>query len=310
MKRGFGGRIFGGLLLLGIGGILLLNMMGIINTSLSYLFSTFWPMFIIFVGISQLSISSKNGGGLLSGFIILAIGGYFQARNLNLINLSMGEMIRFAAPILLIVGGLYVLLKPRQRNGRPDKHYDPPGPLEEAEIPPYPHPEIKSNLDEVFEQTFPEEKQKQEHEPKHKSEYSRPKFDTTYAHDNEKINRSGFIGDVRIGKDYFQLKPMNISHFIGDTIIDLTKAQIPYGETKINVSAFIGDVKVFIPEDMDLGITVTSSSLIGDMKVLKEKQGGFMSSCVSQTPYYSEASKRVKLNVSVFVGDVRVNSVG
>ncbi|MNJ47701.1 hypothetical protein D3C77_428680 [compost metagenome] len=103
---------------------------------------------------------------------------------------------------------------------------------------------------------------------------------------------------------------MNISHFVGDTIIDLTKAQIPYGETKINVSAFIGDVKVFIPEDMDIGITATSSALIGDLKVLSQKRGGFMSNVNAESPHYGEAGKRIKLVVSVFVGDVKVNMVG
>ncbi|MNJ63330.1 hypothetical protein D3C77_592240 [compost metagenome] len=103
---------------------------------------------------------------------------------------------------------------------------------------------------------------------------------------------------------------MNVSHFIGDTIIDLTKAQIPYGETKINISAFIGDVKVFIPDDMDLGIVATSNAFIGDLKVLSQKGGGFMSSVEVQSPHYGEASKKVKLVVSVFIGDVKVNMVG
>ena len=71
---------------------------------------------------------------------------------------------------------------------------------------------------------------------------------------------------------------MNISAFIGDTVIDLTKAQIPYGETKINISSFIGDVKVFVPEDMDLGVTVTTNSFIGDMSLLN--QNGVDSSAV------------------------------
>lgn len=78
-----------------------------------------------------------------------------------------------------------------------------------------------------------------------------------------------------MGKEVFTLKPMNISSFIGDTVIDLTKAQIPYGETKIVISHFIGDVKIFVPEDMDLGISLTSSSFLGDMKLLGTKRGGF-----------------------------------
>ena len=122
--------------------------------------------------------------------------------------------------------------------------------------------------------------------------------------------RSGFIGDIHIGGDYWELRPMNISMFIGDTVIDLTKAQIPPGETRLNISSFIGDVKVFIPNDRDLGISVSSSSFIGDTKVIDRHEGGFFKNVKFETPYYHEADRKVRLNVSSFIGDVRIVKVG
>ncbi|MCK9911716.1 cell wall-active antibiotics response protein LiaF, partial [Microbacteriaceae bacterium K1510] len=83
-----------------------------------------------------------------------------------------------------------------------------------------------------------------------------------------------FIGDIHLGHDYWDLVPLNISHFIGDTVIDLTRANIAPGETRITVSSFIGDVKVFLPTDSDIGIQVVSSAFIGDSKVLGRKEGG------------------------------------
>jgi len=123
-------------------------------------------------------------------------------------------------------------------------------------------------------------------------------------------NRSGFIGDVHLGGDYWELRPMNISLFVGDTVLDLTKAQIPYGETRINVSSFIGDVKVFVPNDRDLGIRVSSSSFIGETRVYERQEGGFFKSVKFETPYYKEADKRIRLIVSSFIGDVRIVKVG
>ena len=67
-----------------------------------------------------------------------------------------------------------------------------------------------------------------------------------WNHDPNVQTRSGFIGDIYLGHDYWELKPMNISHFIGDTVLDLTKAQILPGETVINISSFIGDVKIYL----------------------------------------------------------------
>ncbi|MMZ71248.1 hypothetical protein D1872_345520 [compost metagenome] len=61
---------------------------------------------------------------------------------------------------------------------------------------------------------------------------------------------------------------------------------------------------------MDIGISAESSAFIGDLKVLNEKRGGFMTNVQVRSPHYSETSKRVKLVVSVFIGDVKVNMVG
>ncbi|TJY41171.1 hypothetical protein E5161_15130 [Cohnella pontilimi] len=131
-----------------------------------------------------------------------------------------------------------------------------------------------------------------------------------HSFDPNRQAHSRFIGDVYIGQDYWELRPMSISHFIGDTTLDLTKAQIPLGETRIYVSGFIGDVKVFVPNDLGVGIQVVSSSLIGDVKVLDHKRGGFFNQMTVETPSYSDTDKRIVLIASSFIGDVRVTKVG
>ncbi|MFD1178470.1 cell wall-active antibiotics response protein LiaF [Paenibacillus puldeungensis] len=318
MRNGVFGRLIGGMVLIGIGGVFLLNQLGITDISIGYLFSTYWPVFLILAGLANLANGNWRGGSFIGSLILFLIGGYFLARNLDIIYLEPGDFFKFFIPIILISCGLYVLFKPhghRPHSWHSENDLTPPTPPMEPPVPPTFHPEMKSNLDDIFNDKF---KQKGDSDFEKKANQERPHFTgTNYKHmegnfaaSSEVINKSGFIGDVHIGQDYFQLKPMNISHFIGDTVIDLTKAQIPYGETKINVSSFIGDVKVFIPEDMDVGIVATSSSFIGDLKVLKQKEGGFMSSVSVQSPYYGEANKKIKLVVSVFIGDVKVNMVG
>jgi len=121
---------------------------------------------------------------------------------------------------------------------------------------------------------------------------------------------SRFIGDTYIGHDHWELRPMNVSHFIGDTVLDLTKAHIPVGETKIHVSSFIGDVKVFLPNDPSVGVRVTSSCLIGSVTVLGRNEGGFFNQMTVETPGYHDVPKKIALVVSAFIGDVRVTKVG
>ncbi|KUP20942.1 cell wall-active antibiotics response protein LiaF [Paenibacillus sp. DMB5] len=155
------------------------------------------------------------------------------------------------------------------------------------------------------------ERRRQERQERHARRHGEwhEEFHDSHNH-KETTNRSAFIGDVHMGKEHFQLKHTNISQFIGDTVLDLTNAQIPYGETKINISAFVGDIKVYIPDDMDLGVSVNSSSFIGDMQVLEQTRSGFMSSVQCKTPYYKEAGKKVRINVSAFIGDIKVKTVG
>ncbi|MRN55860.1 cell wall-active antibiotics response protein LiaF [Paenibacillus monticola] len=155
------------------------------------------------------------------------------------------------------------------------------------------------------------ERRRQERHERHARRHGEWHEDSNEADEGkETTHRSAFIGDVHMGREHFQLKNTNISQFIGDTVLDLTNAQIAYGETKINISAFIGDIKVYIPNDMDLGISVNSSSFIGDMQVLEQSRSGFMSSVQCKTPYYKEAGKKVRINVSAFIGDIKVKTVG
>lgn len=313
MKNGMSGRIIGGFVLISIGVVFLLNQLGYTDISLGYLFSTYWPVFMILAGILYLVNRERGDSNFIWSLVLIVLGLFFLGRNLGYLDMDASDFFKMFIPIMLIIAGLSILFKPREkRQNKEELPPTPPPPVDspfEAPLDPAFHPEMESPLDKIFGTTT---KTGFDHEEKPGGE--KMNYDKFHSNSQsgkrEVLTKAGFIGDVHLGQDYFQLQPMNISHFIGDTIIDLTKAQIPYGETKINVSAFIGDVKVFIPEDMDIGITATSSALIGDLKVLSQKRGGFMSNVNAQSPHYGEAGKRIKLVVSVFVGDVKVNMVG
>lgn len=312
MKHGFFGRLLTSILLIGAGVIFLLNLLGVVYLDIGELVRTYWPAILIYFGLIQFVGSGVRGGSFIGALVLMLVGGYLLARNMGYVMLSPREMFPYLIPVVLIAGGLHLLLKPRLRGPRqPKVDMPPPPPPNPFDAPPAYHPEMKSPLDSIF------DTMEQKEEAKKKQAGSGPKFadsshyyEHTAEHQGPVVQKSGFIGDVHVGQDYFQLAPMNISHFIGDTVIDLTKAQIPYGETRINVSAFIGDVKIFVPDDMDIGVVAESSAFIGDLKLFNQKQGGFMSSLTAESSYYGEASKKVKLVVSVFIGDIKVNMVG
>lgn len=155
-----------------------------------------------------------------------------------------------------------------------------------------------------------------QHDRQHNRQHNRQERDRKWDagfndwYNPRRLNYNKFIGDVHLGQDYWEVRPANISMFIGDTVLDLTKAQIPLGETKIYVSSFIGDVKVFLPSDMGVGIRVVSSCFIGDVRFLDQKRGGMFNHLTEESPFYADTDRKIHLVVSSFIGDVKIMKVG
>lgn len=340
MKYNHSKRWLLGLLLIGVGVIFFLQQWGYISFDIGDLIRMFWPLILVYVGLTGL----LQGG--FWGIIPLGIGAYYLLRNLNIITLSWTEFMSYGVPLALIGGGLWVLFKPkhfkreksdweskRENGDQPpnqtsgyahSSHGSAPGNYPDYSDPNYPDPfkDVDYSKD-TKHRDWDESFQSMEHgtsssfdkeskdQASSKSWQFHMNMGSDYTNNKGKtINKSTFIGDFHLGQDYWELRPMNISQFIGDTTIDLTKAQVPYGETKINISSFIGDVKVYVPRDVDLGIRVSTSSFIGDVHLLKQKESGFMRSVEVESPYYQESSRRVRIEVSTFIGDVKVKKVG
>lgn len=401
MNQHFLNKTIWGLLLIGAGVLFLLNQTGAISLDIGYLFSTFWPVFLIYIGLHGMAAHGRMGrgwGGSWNAFIAI-LGTYFLLKNLNVDFVERLDIWQFIVPVFLIAAGLGMLTRgPRyeerraarreelrqerdhrrqerheerirrhqeRREHRHERHASrmghhhshreppqappvPPAPPE-VSVPPY-DPAFSRKIEQDLDQVFHERVVKKmgddpfplvseaglaglgtktegagpvqpdggiREEAGDYNPYSPPpphnhswNAGWQYEPGRRTVDRSNFIGDIHLGQDYWVLEPTNVSHFIGDTIIDLTKANIPLGETKLTVSAFIGDVKVFVPNDIQLEISVNASAFIGDMKVMDRHEGGLFRNMRYDTVHYSEADKKINLTVSMFIGDVTVKRVG
>ncbi|WP_121643261.1 LiaRS two-component regulatory system accessory protein LiaF [Bacillus vallismortis] len=119
--------------------------------------------------------------------------------------------------------------------------------------------------------------------------------------------RSFFIGELQMMKQPFDLNDLNISGFIGDIKIDLSKAMIPEGESTIVISGVIGNVDVYVPSDLE--VAVSSAVFIGDINLIGSKKSGLSTKVYAVSPDFSESKRRVKVSVSLFIGDVDVKYV-
>lgn len=321
-------RIFWGLILVGVGAAFLLNQLGVVSIDIGELFSVYWPVILILIGVQGLLIQHR-GGFWWNPFVTL-IGVYFLGRNLDWFEWNFGDMMKIIGPVILIIWGICILTHGgrRSRSKRwetdgwssvtppdspaPPEPPAPPAPPELTQPPESDSPKASASSGGSFKEIpapNPPYHDTQYWKHRYWKEHHRQPWSDGYDH-AARESHSRFIGDFVFDHDHFELKPMSISHFIGDTKLDLTRAQIPLGETRIYVSTFIGDVKVFVPDDYSVGVRVVSSSLIGDVKVMDQKRGGLFNQVNVETPRFIDASKQVVLVVNTFIGDVRVTKVG
>jgi hypothetical protein len=90
----------------------------------------------------------------------------------------------------------------------------------------------------------------------------------------------------------------------GDTKLDFTRAQLPVGETTFRINGFIGDVDVTVPPDV--GVLVSASGFIVDVRTPAEKIDRFLSLANVASPNYVTAERKLHLSTIFFIGDIDV----
>lgn len=119
--------------------------------------------------------------------------------------------------------------------------------------------------------------------------------------------RSSFIGDIRLLNNRFELEDMTIRNGIGDVKIDLSKAIISEGETVIVINGIIGNIDIYVPYDLE--VSVQGIVTIGDLHVFDHRMSGFNRQLSIATKDYKTSLRRVKLVLSLFIGDIDVRYV-
>ncbi|HLF69852.1 MAG TPA: cell wall-active antibiotics response protein LiaF [Actinomycetota bacterium] len=89
---------------------------------------------------------------------------------------------------------------------------------------------------------------------------------------------------------------------VGDLRLDLTHLEIPEGTTEVLVMVGVGDIRVVVPGGSD--VSVSASAVVGEVTIFGRKQS--FGRVEKTTPGFSDAPKRIKLEIGVVLGDVRV----
>jgi predicted membrane protein len=92
--------------------------------------------------------------------------------------------------------------------------------------------------------------------------------------------------------------------FVGDVRLDFTEAEVPLGETQLQVFSFVGDVRARVPEGV--GISASSTSFINTIRVMDKKRETFVVPAKLTSEGYEAAERKIHLHATGFIADLRV----
>ena len=118
--------------------------------------------------------------------------------------------------------------------------------------------------------------------------------------------RYRILGDIR-RNGVWRVKDEELWVGIGEVELDMMNAEIPPGETHIHVWGFIGDVELFIPQDV--GVSLSASAFVVDARVLGRKREGVLTPVNIKSENYEMAERKVRLETTHFVGEVKVKQI-
>jgi hypothetical protein len=91
---------------------------------------------------------------------------------------------------------------------------------------------------------------------------------------------------------------------IGDVRLDLTEAEVPVGKTSLRIYGFIGDVRLLVPEG--LGVSVASTALISDARVLGHKTDTFLGTFYWESEGFEAAERKIQVETIHFIVNTRI----
>jgi lia operon protein LiaF len=113
-----------------------------------------------------------------------------------------------------------------------------------------------------------------------------------------------WIGDVSLGSQPWVLDDLDIWHGIGDVRINLATAHLEDKTYDIRIEGWIGDVRILVPASLPIAANVEMN--IGDVNVFEHAESGTGRSVHYRDEAYDTASRRIKLNIQLKIGEVKI----
>ncbi|WP_096189400.1 cell wall-active antibiotics response protein LiaF [Evansella halocellulosilytica] len=267
-----------GILILTTGIVFLLSNTGVLNTEAASIITTFWPVFIILIGlkvlfegfiyfIHSLRRDKWHIGKMIWGSIILAIGVIILGNNAGWFDYGFRELFHILWPLLIVYIGVSILFNRKT---------------------------------EIVVQTRNKGK-------KQTNFFENETSNKKGSYRKSQMNHKQFIGDIQLGKQAWELDGADISMGIGSIDIDLTTAVLKDGENVIDIDGWIGSIEILVPRDMAVKAFVDVR--IGEVTLFDDTYSGTSRKATYTSPNFHDAEKQVVLHVNLNVGDVEVLTI-
>ncbi len=112
------------------------------------------------------------------------------------------------------------------------------------------------------------------------------------------------MSNVQFRNGYWDTRDMDTGMGMGELRLDLSRARIPEGDTSLQIKGGMGKIEVMVPAG--LNITAQAEVLLGAINLLGHKADGIYSQLSFNSPYYTAAERKVKLQMSLFMGEASI----
>ncbi|TYR79979.1 cell wall-active antibiotics response protein [Priestia megaterium] len=125
---------------------------------------------------------------------------------------------------------------------------------------------------------------------------------------SQPIMKNALFSRQRTAESVFEWSDVNIQSVWGDIVIDLSYTVLPKGESVIFIRHFAGNIKLFVPYETE--VSINHSTMAGSVTIFEEHQPfSFNQNICMQTEGFEEAVQKVKIMISVAVGDLEVKRI-
>ena len=227
-----------------------------------------------------------NSRKVVFGLILILIGLLLLGRSFDLFYFTLGGLFRLLVPLAFIFLGAWLIIRKKGQEDRLKAHTQYRDLSAGTTSSPSQGESYSSRDTTGFQGAGPQP--------------SAPGTDAEAA----KVKYSKFLGDLFVDGTNVNLQNVEISMGIGDVEIKLQGGRLAPGLNRIIISGFIGDIRVFIPQDMPYH--AHCSNFIGDIDAGGQRSSGLSNTIENQSADYYTSESKLYIAANNFIGDIKL----